>query len=745
MKDQPYIHGETRTRIPPLGSYLPDIQAGVVRRWLTEHLSPSDWILCPFGSSPQVALEAARAGYRVVMPIHNPILRFLVKKGAAPPSQDDLNSALVKLASSYKGKERLKPHLLSLYETDCPLCGRKTSAVSYIWGKSTRELIRKICRCTACGEESVGEISEADLNKAHAFRDQSPTHARALTRVSSPTDPIRFQVENALATYPPRSVYALFTALNKVTGFNLPEEEKSNLEVLLLHAFYLCSQALMQIDQNREEGEPEQDHFREENVWFAMEDALECWTEEARSIPITSWPETPPDQGGIVIYPGRIKELTPHLIGFPIRGLVMVFPKPTPEFWSLSALWSGWLWGQEAAAPLRGVLSSRDLDWPWMTRAARITLQELGEVLPDQIPALGLMPGVGTHSLLSWAGGSLAAGLAFECLALDPDHRQGQSCWTLNPSAVESQDNIDQRSLIREAGLEALKNAGEPLHTLSLYNAGITKLARAGFPEPERQMADAGDAYRQLLVDFEENIAYRQGFLHYEEIAGWWHQELELAPLTHSDQVEVLLVQTLLENQGSAQKAGLFQHIYDAFPGTSTPRSSLIEACLISYAEQDPGQPAAWRLRKNDQPASRVQDLKEMEEILMSIGGELGYQVIKGEAPDNLSLVIWEGLRKGSGEMFYISASGLLSKIVTMGDKGQFRGWIVLPGSRAGLIHYKMRHNPVLAEILSKNWELIKYRHIRRLYEQGGLTRDNFPERFCLDPFTTDSPQLPLI
>ena len=275
MKNQPYIHGETITRIPPLGSYLPIVQTGVVENWLASNLTPSDWILCPFGSSPQAALEAARAGYRVLMPIHNPILRFLVKKSADPPLEKDLNTSLVQLASSYKGKERLKPHLLSLYETDCPHCGQRTTAAAFIWDKSTREPVSKICRCSACGEESNAEITESDLKKALAFSDQSPTHARALTRVTTPTDPIRIQVENALATYPPRSVYALFTALNKVTGFNLPAGERANLEILLLHAFYLCSQTLGQSAQEEDEDSTEHGTFREENVWLAMEDALE--------------------------------------------------------------------------------------------------------------------------------------------------------------------------------------------------------------------------------------------------------------------------------------------------------------------------------------------------------------------------------------------------------------------------------------------------------------------------------------
>ena len=744
MNDLTHIHGTTLTKIPPLGSYLPLVPAGVVRRWLTENFSPSDWVLCPFGGSPPVALEAAQAGFRVLMPIHNPILRFLVKKTAAPPSLDELNSTLVKLASSYKGKERLKPHLLSLYETDCPPCGRKTSAVSFTWDRSTREPVSKLCRCSACGEESRSDVNEADRSKALAFSDQSPTHARALTRVISPSDPIRFQVENALASYPPRSVYALFTALNKVTGFNLPAEERSQMEILLLHAFSLCSQTLVERDQAGEERDPDREYYQEENVWFAMENALESWTGDGRRVPVTSWPEAPPEGGGITIFPGRIKELTPQLIGFPIQGLLMVYPRPTLEFWSLSALWSGWLWGQDAAAPLRGILSGRDLDWPWMTRASQITLQELSEVLPDQIPVLGLMAEVNTLSLLSWASGSLAAGMKSTGLTLDPDLRQGQSRWIINPSVSKLEGNVDHRVIIREAGLEILKTAGEPKHTLSLYCAGIANLAKAGFPEPESKMANAGDYYDQFLVDFEENIAYRQGFLHYPEIDSWWHQELDPLPMTQSDQVEIQLVRALLNNDGKTKESDLFQAIYDAFPGVDTPRFGLIEACLSSYAEQTPGQPPSWKIKATDQPTNRFHDLKEMEEILTSMGRELGFQVSSEEAPVNLSLVIWE--RTGSiVERFYISASGILSKIVTLGENNLEKGWIILPGSRAGIIHYKMRQNPILAKIILENWQLIKYRHMRRLFEQGGIRLDNFRERFCLDPFTSDSPQLPLI
>ncbi len=109
------------------------------------------------------------------------------------------------------------------------------------------------------------KLSSDDIQKALDFQESSPTHARALTRVAAPDDPTRFQVENALGSYPPRSVYALFTVLNKLTGSNLPEKEINLLETLLLHAFYRCRQPLDPQTQDDELDE----FYVEENAWFA--------------------------------------------------------------------------------------------------------------------------------------------------------------------------------------------------------------------------------------------------------------------------------------------------------------------------------------------------------------------------------------------------------------------------------------------------------------------------------------------
>jgi len=445
MNNQPFIRGEPPKSIYPLQTCLPAYRPQVVSAWLKELPSSEGIILCPFGGSPQVAVESARAGFQTLIPVHNPILRFIIESLAHPPTRESLSSALAKLASSYKGKERLQPLILSLYETDCPQCGGKTTASTFTWSRSTQQPIRKTCRCSRCDEETEGKVSSDDIQKALNFKEGSLIQARALTRVAAPDDPIRLQVETALSSYPPRSVYALFTVLNKLTGSTLPKEETNLLETLLLHAFYRCSQPL-----NPQEHEPDQGQFYlEVNAWFALEEALDVWSGKETPLPITTWPDLPPQSGGICLFPGRIRELIPQLEDTPLKSMLMVFPKPSPTFWAFSALWTGWLWGQDAAAPLRSILSIKNFDWPWMTKAIDLTLSEIHEILPPGTPCFGLLPKINPNSLLSAVSAASRAGFKLDTLVLDPDLLLGETHWTSEKGIFNPKSSADYREIIR--------------------------------------------------------------------------------------------------------------------------------------------------------------------------------------------------------------------------------------------------------------------------------------------------------
>ena len=91
----PFIPGIPYEKPEPLSRYLPPMPDGVISTWLHSNVPQSSWILDPFGASPRVALEAARAGYRVLVTANNPIARFLLEMMANPPKAEELKAVLV--------------------------------------------------------------------------------------------------------------------------------------------------------------------------------------------------------------------------------------------------------------------------------------------------------------------------------------------------------------------------------------------------------------------------------------------------------------------------------------------------------------------------------------------------------------------------------------------------------------------------------------------------------------------------
>ena len=185
----PFIPGSYEAQQVPLSRYLPPIPGGIVESWLKERVSPGDWILDPFGASPQLASEAARAGYRVLVAAYNPIARFLLELAADPPTESELRAALADLAISPKGEERLEPHIRSLYLTECLQCGKSVSAEAFIWKRGDSVPTSRIYNCPNCMESGEFPTSESDAKRAAHFGKSSLHHARALERVAALDDP----------------------------------------------------------------------------------------------------------------------------------------------------------------------------------------------------------------------------------------------------------------------------------------------------------------------------------------------------------------------------------------------------------------------------------------------------------------------------------------------------------------------------------------------------------------------------
>jgi hypothetical protein len=539
-------------------------------------------------------------------------------------------------------------------------------------------------------------------------------------------------------------VYALFNLINKFTGLSPKHEHREALTLLLLSAFSRSHG--LQLERSPGQNQPARlalpAHYRENNVWYAFEEGIQDWSLSTDKLPFLEWPDLPPGSGGITVFPGRFQDLAPELNPLDVTAAAAVPPPPDSVLWTLSALWSGWLWGQEAAASLRGVLSLPRLDWTWYARAVEHNLSQLRSLVSGDFLLLTALSSLSSEYLISTFTAAGSAGFQASGTALDPDTSGAQLVWKAGQSPPPPSDQESIKAALRDGGYRALKSAGEPRHTLHLQAAGLNALDQSGLIDSAAEQP-VQQTLETLQEQIEETFSYRQGFLHYPDPETWWHQELSLDLNPLADLVEMDLVGLLADDQPHSRES-LERALYRSHPGSLTPPADLIELCLRSYGQQPEGPGSGWMLKPGDLPEKRIQDLEEMAGLLRDIGDQLGFETRKQPPIGRVKVFRWQ--QAGADQAtFFISASAVLNKILLKHSHPPPHPWIILPGSRARLVTYKLHHNPPLAERIDQAWGFIKFRHLRRLADEGSLTRDNYLERFGLDPLTYDAPQLPLI
>lgn len=745
----PYIPGHPPGIRLPLARYLPPVPAGVAASWLEGHIPPEGLVLDPFGAAPWLDIEIARAGYRLLVAANNPITRFLLQVLATPPGLDELQAALAALAVARKGEERIEPHILSLYHTTCDHCAATISAQAFVWEKDAPAPYARLYRCPHCETEGEFPANEADKANAARFAAPGPHHARALERVLPLHDPDRAHVEAALRLYPPRALYALFTLINKLDGLPLTPYRRTLLAALLLAAFDRAN-ALWPHPAAR--ARPKQlslpPRYLEHNLWMALEESIQTWHwPDQPATPLTVLP-TPdafagaaePGPGGITLFQGRFKDLLPALTPTNIAAVLTAIPRPNPAFWTLSALWGGWLWGPEAVGPFRSVLRRRRYGWGWHTAALHAVLRPLARCLAKDTPLFALLPETEPGLLAASLLAADMSGLQLAGLATRGAERQTQITWRAAPPAAAPPRSRQQRiQIARTAARRILQQRGEPTPYIFLQAAALRDLAqKQTLTLPDQRPGEAYTAVRDLC---EQAFTYRGGFLRYggsphsPEAGRWWVESPANVQPPLADRVESKLLAYLSQHPASTL-AEVDAAMCAAFPGLLTPEHELVCACLDSYGQPDAA--GRYRLREQEQPEQRAADVAEMQAILLEVGERLGYRTQAGPG------VVWSS---PSGEIarFVIRSSAVLGEIVYQNRPLPRWAFIVVPGSRANLVAYKLRHDPRLAQAVEGRWRFLKFRLLRRLAEIPLLTRETLDEQFSLDPLTYESPQMRLL
>lgn len=738
----------------PLGRFLPPLPDQVFTDWLTDRIPPGSVILDPFGAAPRQCLEIAHRGYRLVTAANNPINRFLIETYAQPPSLADLQAALALLSSQRVTDQRLEPYIQSLYQTECDACDQQIIAQAFIWNRGENTPEARIYHCPACGHSGEFPATEQDRERARKIASTFELHkARALERVAALNDPDRSHVEEALSVYLPRAVLALFTIINKLDGlYGASEIQKNQLRALLL---VTCDEANGLWAEDGSRPRPKQltlpGRFLEKNVWLAMETAISLWSGNQQPVAITRSTTRIPEllQGGITLFDGPIRELSGQLSALNVQAVATVLPRPNQAFWTLSALWSGWLWGREAVGPFRSVLRRRRYDWNWHTAALYAALHSLQGVLPPHLPWFAL---IGEHEpgfLAAALTAGAAAGLKLDGLALREQTGQAQIHWQRSNSQTKirlaAENTVD--NLVQRSAREFLQQRGEPASFPLLHAAVMRAMAEEMvFPITEEQIAQ-GQSLTDINQVLQNNLSYQHHFLRYGgsaqtlETGAWWLRAPGEPQPPLADRLEVVLVNHLIRHPNREYQQ-LDHMACQEFAGLQTPEPELVEMIVNSYTEDDPEAPGGCRLRPEDYPQQRNQDIQDMHQTLQSIGQRLGYRTT-GEQP----LEWWDTDSNGKDApawLFYIRASANISRYLLNSSIPANRAVLVLPGGRANLVMYRLQRDPHLEGAYNKGWRFLKFRQVLRMAEDLSLDRDSFPEYLDIDPLTYTAPQMRL-
>ncbi len=722
-------------------------------------------------------MEAARAGYRILVAANNPIARFLLELSAKPPTKIELQAALADLASSYRGSERIEIHIRNLYTIPCAHCQQLTEVDAYIWEKSSPLPYAALYTCPYCNESGEHALSQAAKEKALPYSAGGLHQARALERVAPTDDPDRSYAEEALSVYLPRSVYTLFTLINKLAGLSLSPDRHAHLAALLLTA---CDEGntLWAYPTVRER--PKQlttsAKYRENNLWNALEHGIEQWAAETSSIPLSIWPQLPPESGGICIFEGRLKELEEQRsrknLPLPnISACITNLPRPNQAFWTLSALWAGWLWGREAAAPFKTALRRRRYDWAWHTTALSAAFDNLANLLEPGVPVFALTgeaePGMLTSAMIA----ANISGFELKGAAVRFDTNQAQIHWQrASESTLVHEELHDTQQMANEAAKTFLEAYGNPAGYFPLYTAALMgTVSKPIFGNYARSASHAteisedrptpSDVFLQIQNNVRDTLTYRRGFLHLNagetpESGLWWYKFTPENMLSIVDRVEKILVNFLVHHPPTTYLE-LERIAYDSLGGLLTPSAEIIQICLESYAIQSTVPENRWGLRTEDMPPKRREELQIVREQIISLGKQLGYTVRQD------TQIEWANASGKVCYSFYPIASGIVSEIMLRSQPAHtgsvHHSVIVLPGGRGNLVAYKLHHDPRLSALVttrSKNpempidttsWLFIKYRHLRWMIDNPLLSQENFIDTVRQDPMTYSEPQMRLL
>jgi len=748
-----WVAGKMMAPEGPLARYGDPTPRGVADSYVRTYTSPGDLILAPFCESASLVREIQATGRRVLALDFNPVGVLSLRMSLAPPARDELLAAFTRLGDAPKAGSPLREHLERLYTTPCLRCRRPATVEAVVWDRASGQPVEEWYRCPACGERASGPLEEADLTAAEWTEGRGLAYWYLADRVASASSRHRQTIQRLLNLYTPRNLHALAQILIKVESLFADSPVAEALKGALLRCLDVGS-ALFAAD--APEARPRQlrlpPRYLERNVWECFGQACESLTDQGARMHLT------PDLGSFLKAPANRGEGLVHLQVSTLRSLadrmdstrvpliLAMPPRLDPLFWSLSYLWTGWLYGPRAAAALESLVGRRSHDWEWYRQSLERAFHYAAQLLQPEghLLLLGRMAGPSHQAALLLAASEAGFALA---RALSGGGEEVQLHFQRKPShtVVTADEEVMTRgpALAQETMCNLLRARGEPTLAPYLRLAAAESLARAQWlshlaasEEPVSEMEDLW----KVLEDANTFVCF--------DGERWWPRDGGETALPLADRVETAVYELLAGSLGFAHEA-LLRLVCERFPGALTPEVAIVEACLRSYAEQF--SPGYWRLRADEEAMSRDAQAAEVVLILRQLGCRMGYEVKASQGSGEAKVRGYDVTWQEEGQLSHGFLVRWRAQIATyiLHSPPQPRAsehYYVLPETRVELVRAKLAHDPRLAGAMVRgNWQLLKYAPLRALAGAEEVVRHDLRRIVGLEPIIEQpAAQIPL-
>lgn len=710
----------------PLQRFLPSFSEQLPDQWLQANHNKGDWILDPFGTSPFLPFTVIIAGYNILVVCNNPILQLYLQVLADAPKKHEFQAALASLAKERYQLERLETHLQSLYISSCPDCSQKVQVEGYIWIKGENYPTAKLLTCKSCGTSGEFPASEEDRQILDSLGKDALHRALAVQKANTGPQ-IRSGIEDVVETYPTRALYFIFSVINRIDRLEISEYHRKLLYAIMIivldsgNAIWPWPPGKLR---------PKQISFPasyfEHNLWFALENAIKIWQVRKDPVALSIWPDIP-SSPGICLFKGRVAELDAlkENLPSPLNSVLTVFPRPNQAFWSLSAVWSGWLWGKKSASAMKSALERKRFDWFWFSTAIHQSMYGVRNLLGKNGKFFGFIPEPETGFLTSVLISAKNAGYRLSGVAHRNPATFAQCLWQKEDDKIKPADPKRQSqpsSGLREWMQERNEPAEKPEFSIALlvetaHLADLPLLSKnlPYFTIKENQREIAGWLADSNLIEH-----YRIQADQHESIMYWLSNLNERPAPTLTDRVEHTILDMFhRENVLSLDRVD--HEICQIFRGLQTPGMAVILACIKTHGVPAPHEPDHYKMR----PIAHSQAMQEKAAFIISVldkmGQSLGYQIRKE------TCCTWTNKQTGKKEYtFFVLRNAILGDLIFHPPQDNGLKIVLYPDHVSPLIQLKLNMNPRLLQAVNRFGKILPFSQLEIFSQQEEITMSDF-------------------